>query len=78
MMIDIDDITFRVYCARMDADSGEGASERVMAQDNDGGVKMRRRSLFYRPTVIETLIQVGLHVRPVPVPPQRVKKTEES
>ena len=78
MNLDIDDITFRVYCARMDEDSGKGASERPLLRDNDGGTKMRRRSFFYRPVVVETLVQAGIYVRPINMPPQHVKKTEKS
>lgn len=78
MNLDIDDITLRVYCARMDEDSGKGAAERQLLKDNDGGAKMKRRSTFYRPIVIETLIQAGIYVRPINMPPRHVKKMEEA
>ena len=71
---DIEGITLKVYRARLDADSGDGAADRQLLQDNDGGVKQQRRSIIYRPIVLETLVQVGLYVRPVPTPPQHVKK----
>lgn len=72
MNVDIDDITLRVYAARMDEDSGEGAFDRMLAQDNDDGKKMKRRAQFYRPVVTEVLVQLGLHVRYVPTPPHHV------
>ena len=65
---EIDDLTLKVYCARVDADSGKGASERMIAKDADGGLKQRARSAFYRSTVVETLVQLGLYKRPVPNP----------
>jgi len=62
---EIDDLLLRVYNARVDADSGAGSAARMMERDNDGGKKQRTRSDFYRPVIIETLVQLGLYVRPV-------------
>ena len=73
MNIDIKDITLRVYRAMLEADSGVGAADRQVAEH--GEEKQKRWSLIYRPTVIETLVQVGLYKRPIP--PQPVKKSEK-
>lgn len=74
MNIDIKDITLRVYRAMLETDSGVGAADRQVAEH--GEEKQKRWSLIYRPTVIETLVQVGLYKRPLP--PQPAKKVEES
>jgi len=74
MKIDIKEITLKVYRAMLEADSGVGAADRQVAEH--GEEKQKRWSLIYRPTVIETLVQVGLYKRPLP--PQPVKKDEES
>lgn len=74
MNIDIEEITLKVYRAMLNSDSGEGAADRQVAEHGDK--KQKRWSLIYRPTVIETLVQVGLYERPLP--PQPVKKDEES
>lgn len=72
--IDVDDILLRVYCARVDADSGEGASARMIAEDGDGGTKQRRRAECYRPVVMETLVQAGLIARSQRAPVRRKAK----
>jgi hypothetical protein len=64
---EINDLLLRVYNARVDADSGEGSAARMIGRDGDGGKKQRGRSIFYRPVVIETLVQLGLHERFKPV-----------
>jgi len=74
MKIDIKEMTLKVYRAMLNNDSGEGAADRQVAEH--GEEKQKRWSLIYRPTVIETLVQVGLYKRPLP--PQPVKKDEES
>jgi hypothetical protein len=76
MKPDIEGITLKVYRARLDADSGKGAADRQFSQDKDDGAKQQRRSLIYRPIVIETLVQIGLYTRPLP--PQHVKETIEN
>ncbi|NDB68767.1 MAG: hypothetical protein EB015_12335 [Methylocystaceae bacterium] len=63
----IDDLVLNVYNARVDADSGKGSAERMMERDADGGKKQRGRANFYRPVIMETLIQLGLYERPKPV-----------
>ncbi len=72
MKINIDEITLKVYRSRLETDSGEGAADRQVAEH--GEEKQKRWSLIYRPTVIETLVQVGLYERPLP--PRQVKKSE--
>lgn len=69
--LDIDEILFRVYCARIDADCGEGTSDRMIAKDGDGGAKQRRRAECFRRVVVETLVQAGVYQRPERKPPQR-------
>jgi len=64
---EINDLLLRVYNARVDADSGDGSAARMIERDGDGGEKQRGRSVFYRPVVIETLVQLGLYERPKPV-----------
>ena len=71
---EVSDLLLSVYNARVDADSGPGSAARMMEKDADGGKKQRTRSDFYRPVVVETLVQVGLYERLVPTPPKREKK----
>lgn len=63
---EVNDLLLCVYNARVDADSGPGSAARMMEKDADGGKKQRTRSDFYRPVVVETLVQVGLYERLVP------------
>jgi hypothetical protein len=72
---EINELVFRIYNARVDSDSGEGSAARMIERDKDGGEKQRSRALFYRPVVIETLVQLGLHERPKP--PGRKAKEEK-
>lgn len=65
---EIDDLVFRVYCARIDQECDHGTSTKMIERDEDGGVRQRRRSLFYRPVITETLVQLGLCKRPLPAP----------
>jgi hypothetical protein len=60
------DLVLRVYNARVDADSGPGSADRMIERDGDGGKKQIRRSMFYHPVVVETLVQLGLYDRPIP------------
>jgi hypothetical protein len=46
----------------------------MMEKDADDGRKQRTRSDFYRPVVLEVLVQLGLYVRHVP--PKREKKDD--
>lgn len=46
----VEAITVRVYCARLEQDS-PGAVQRMVAKDEDGGVKLRGRSMAYLPIV---------------------------
>ena len=65
-MTDIDAITVAVYRARLD-DACPGDADRMVAKDNDGGLKQRRRALkAYGPVVLETLRQAGVIARPAP------------
>ena len=73
---EVNDLLLKVYNARVDADSGPGSAARMMEKDADGGKKQRTRSDFYRPVVVETLVQVGLYERHVPTPPKREKKDD--
>lgn len=41
------DVSEAVYRARLDDESGEGAAERMIAKDGDGGEKLRRRAGAY-------------------------------
>ena len=64
----IDDIVLRVYRARLDADSGEGAADRQRNNDAKDGEKFPdskqlSRAQFYRATVVETLVQAGVYER---------------
>lgn len=62
---EVNDLLLKVYNARVDADSGPGSAARMMEKDADGGKKQRTRSDFYRPVVLEVLVQMGLYVRHV-------------
>lgn len=46
----VEAITVRVYCARLEQDS-PGAVQRMLANDKDGGVKLRGRAMAYLPIV---------------------------
>lgn len=70
---EIDRITLAVYRARLD-DACPGDADRMVDKDADGGVKQARRAAFYRPVVVETLVQAGLYKRPVRAP---VKKGQQ-
>ena len=69
---EVNDLLLKVYNARVDADSGPGSAARMMEKDADGSKKQRTRSDFYRPVVLEVLVQLGLYVRHLP--PKREKK----
>jgi len=71
---EVNDLLLCVYNARVDADSGPGSAARMMEKDADDGRKQRTRSDFYRPVVLEVLVQLGLYVRHVP--PKREKKDD--
>lgn len=43
----IRDISLEVYKLNLSRDSGEGAAERMIAKDGDGGLKMRGRAAAY-------------------------------
>lgn len=62
---ELSDLLLKVYNARVDADSGPGSAARMIERDGDGGKKQKRRAEFYRPVVMETLVQLGLYERPV-------------
>jgi hypothetical protein len=62
---EIDALTLRVYRGRLDGEH-PGDADRMVARDKDGGRKQATRSLSYRPVVVETLVQLGLHERFVP------------
>lgn len=72
---EIDDITLRVYRARLDA-SCKGDADSQLRKDakkhgDTEGRMQRNRSLAYRPVVIEVLVQAGLHTRPIRVAPKK-------
>ena len=69
---EVNDLLLKVYNARVDADSGPGSAARMMEKDADGGKKQRTRSDFYKPVVLEVLVQLGLYVRHLP--PKRERK----
>ena len=72
---EINSICLTVYRARLNADHRDSA-DRQVRDDNDNGEKQASRALFYRPVVIETLIAVGLHERPVKTWSSRAKEEE--
>lgn len=74
---EINELVLKVYNARVDADSGEGSAARMIERDGDGGEKQRGRSIFYRPVVIETLVQLGLHERPKPAVRKTLEKKDD-
>ena len=71
-MKDVDTICLAVYRKRLD-DECAGDADRQLLKDNDGGTKQSRRAQFYRPVVVETLIQAGVIERPVRKPPIKKK-----
>lgn len=56
----IDDLTVKVYRARLDA-SCSGDADRQVVRDGDGGLKQRARAMTFRPVVLETCAQLGLY-----------------
>ena len=68
---EVNDLLLKVYNARVDADSGPGSAARMMKKDADDGKKQRTRSDFYKPVVLEVLVQLGLYKRHVPTPPKK-------
>lgn len=66
----VNDILLQVYRARLD-DACEGDADRMVEKDGDDGTKQRRRAEFYRPIVVETLVQAGVYRRPVRERPKR-------
>ena len=69
----IDDLTLRVYRARLDWDCKGDADKQVfsdIAKHGARGAGMQaNRSKSYRPIVVETLVQAGLYERPVQLTP---------
>ena len=70
---EVDDLTLAVYKRRCD-DEWPGNADRQI--EKHGEEKVRRFSRFYRPSVVATLIELGLHDKPVRTPPRKPKEDD--